>query len=486
MNKDYPQELTSNPVEAYIVGLFWKHPEFYLDYGEERISQNTFSYDIWWYYFSLGRHMRMRENKLIFDDIAVDTTLTKFAERWCERYEEYGGYQIVQELMEEVNEDNFDSYYDELKKLETLRKFHDKDFPIVKNIEKFKTMTWQQVADYWEYQVNDIVINVETGVDSYNLCEGLDKRIKEADEKPDVGLPLYNFPILNSLFQGCAKGHLYEFGMLSGEGKSSFACATFIMSVLEHEEKLGIIINEESKSTWQNLMISTVLKYKFNYKFDRQRWLQGKFSEEEKEMLQKAVDYLENAKQKKLITFIPLTTYDMGMVRKLIKKQKLLGVSMFILDTFKSVAHGGDNSWKQFMDAAQDLYDICKSEENGGLNIHLFVTTQLSKSAVGKRYLTKEDMGGSKGIIDVASVVMESRKWRDDEKSIGKYPLKVWNYDKEGNRLDIELNDDNTYYIFWVSKNRRGRQDPFQVVALCDLSCNYWKEVGMTRIPQMD
>lgn len=485
MSKEYPQELISNPVEAYIVGLFWKHPDLYLDYDENRISKETFTQKIWWFYFLLGKQMRIKENKLVFDDIAVETTLAKFSDKWRDKYEDYGGFQVIQELIEEVNKDNFDSYYDELKKLETLRRLYDKDFAVIKNIDTFQKMTHQQIMDYWDLQLNEIFLNADVGVKVFDLCENIEEHIQQADKKPSVGLPLYNMPILNSQFQGLGLGCVYELGLHSGRGKTRFICSAILMSALEHNEKVTILANEQGLRDYRNIFISTVLKNKFNYNFNGQRWLQGNFNSEEKKMLKQVTEYLEDTNKKNLISFIPLPKQDYGLIKKIVKKQALLGNSYICLDTFKSEA-GQDQSWEKFMDAAMEIDEISRPTENGGMNVNTFMTLQLSKTTLGTRYLTESAVGISKNVMDIATVQLLGRKIREDERTYGKYPLEVWNYDSQGNKYEIKLDDTKTYYIFWVTKNRRGITDFCQFVMQVDLSCNYWKEIGITKIPQID
>jgi hypothetical protein len=300
-------------------------------------------------------------------------------------------------------------------------------------------------------------------------------------------LPLKNFSILTALFQGIARVCLYEFGMHSGKGKSSFACATLVLSAIEQGEKICIIANEEGIESWMNLLITTILKYMFDYGFDRQRWLQGRFSDEEKEMLNKAVEYLEDVRNKELLIFAPLQTYKMDIVKKIIKKHTFLGCNYYVFDTFKQDKAGNNdgNGWQAMMNNAMDLYDICKPVENGGLNIGLFVTFQLSKLSLNKRYLDEGDFGISKGIIDCASVAVLSRAIRPDERTGGKYPLEVYKYEND-QKVIVKLSDKKTYYIFWIVKNRRGKTNPYQVVAEVSLDHNYFNEIGMTFIPTIE
>lgn len=487
MEKKYPVELTelSNPIESYIVGLFWKYPELYFDYDDDKINKYTFVSDVWRFYFFLGKYLKVNEGKTILDDIAVELGLDKFNSKWKEKYEKYGGYEIIQELLPEVNINNFDGYYNELKKWELLRKLYDKDFPVLKNIEKFKKMQTQQIIDYFDYQLNEAFINSDIETKVYNLCSDLDKHIEEADKKPAVGLPLYNMNLLNGLFQGLGRGCVYQFGLHSGKGKTRFACSAILMSALKKGEKTTIIANEQGIKDFRNILLTTVLKYEFNYDFDSQRWLQGKFTETEKQMLNKAKQYLKYAEEKEIISFVPLVKYQMNLVKKIIKKQVFRGHNYFIFDTFKNEV-GNDKDWKTFMDSAHELDDIAKPVENGGLNINIFTTMQLTKGSINKRYLDEGDVGISKNVIDIATVQFMGRKIREDERSYGKHPLQVWNYDKQGNKIDIMLDDNKIYYIFWVTKNRRGMTDPWQIVVETDLAVNYWKEMGITKIPRDD
>ena len=59
-----------------------------------------------------------------------------------------------------------------------------------------------------------------------------------------------------------------------------------------------------------------------------------------------------------------------------------------------------------------DLYDVVKPAAK---NVALFVTYQLGKASVKMRYLTNNEIGQAKNILDVFSVNLMMRKPFEDE-----------------------------------------------------------------------
>ena len=111
--------------ESYLVGLFWANPDLYYTFGEDKINHKTFANRIWQLYFYLGKELS-NTGKKIFDDITVEEYVSK-TKKMQKSYMEYGEYLTIQEVMEEVRgkEENFDGYYDEVKKYNMLRSLYE-------------------------------------------------------------------------------------------------------------------------------------------------------------------------------------------------------------------------------------------------------------------------------------------------------------------------------------------------------------------------
>ena len=94
-------------------------------------------------------------------------------------------------------------------------------FPVSDRLSELADMSLDDIYDEYEAKLNHLFINAETGVSSYNLCDGVHELLEELDKGKNVGLPLYNSPILNKEIGGNLEGHITMLGALSGIGKTT-------------------------------------------------------------------------------------------------------------------------------------------------------------------------------------------------------------------------------------------------------------------------
>ena len=86
------------------------------------------------------------------------------------------------------------------------------------------------------------------------------------------------------------------------------------------------------------------------------------------------------------------------------------------------------------------------------------------------------------------SVNLMMRRPYDDEYKDGKHSIKCWQFlgsnlnSKKSFELDKEKNKN--YMITFITKNRFGDTDRFQVLSECDLSTNIYKDIGYCNVPQ--
>ena len=154
--------------------------------------------------------------------------------------------------------------------------------------------------------------------------------------------------------------------------------------LINDEENICIMINEEDEVKWRKELLTYYANNKFGGNFQKKRWREGGFTEAERELLYKSANYLKELKSRKNLTIIPLPKYRTDLAVKIIRKYKGLGVSYFILDTFKSDADDdSDVKWSRMADAMVKLYDTVKPVAK---NVHLWVTLQLSKGSIQQRY----------------------------------------------------------------------------------------------------
>lgn len=473
MNKDILNYKLS--CEANIVSALWKEPEFYNTY--DYLQLNDFYYNEWKVYWIIGKEIYTKEDKQILDEVTVGLYLEKHP-KLKKKYEEYGGYDTIEKAMAYVNVENLDGYVKELFKWNKVMELESKGYPIEPRIKQINDMSLEEVYNLFEAEINHIFSNVETEVKTYNLCEGLHELIKHCDEGNDVGFPI-NAPLVNDEVNGNMLGNITILGGLSGTGKTTLTIEFLFPTIIEHDEKLVMVINEQDILKIRKEMLTWVANNIYGGDFDKKRLRQGKFTEDELELLKMSADWLEEKKDRKNITIIPLQSYSVSILSKVIKKYTALGVKYFVLDTFKASDNAKGDTWQVMMDDMRKLYDLVKPVNK---NVHLWATVQLKKGSISSRYLTTDNIGLSKNIIDVASTVLLMRAMREDEKE----NLQVFRFAGKNNKtkIPVRLDIDKHYIIIFIDKNREGTARRFQIVAELDLANNTYKEVGITVISE--
>lgn len=481
--KNKIKEITK-PIEANIVGILWKEPNLYFDYPE--LNKDMFNNPVWKFYYTIGLKIANKGiNKI--DEVAAEIYL-KEHDKAYEKYNEYGGFQTIDKLLDFVSVENINGYIEDLKKWSALYSVVENLSIDEKVIEDVMDMNVNELYDYFNAQVNNIFINVDDGVDSHRLQDGIDEVIKEADQGMNVGMPIPS-EILNNEIGGVMRGQIILVGGLSGAGKTTITIQLMLSALFEQEEAGVIMLNEQDRKKWQQEMLTWIINNKLLQKgdkpFNKIRWREGNFTKQEKEYLYAAKDYLEQKMKNNEIILTHFKSYSREKAERVIRKYASLGIKNFVLDTFKISSNRNNNEafWLSMQEDMRKFDDLIKPSN---LNVSLWVTLQLQKGSVFKRYLTSDDIGMAKNVLDVASVSLLIRRLRNDEYKGEKNEIKVIKpvtseSMKSGRMVDLDRNKQ--YVIIFIDKNRNGRSQEFQIVAEQNLGYLTYKEVGVCEIP---
>ncbi len=466
--------------EANVVSTFYKNPELYYTY--DKLNLKSFHNNVWRVYYIIGYDIVIKENKKVLDDITVGLYLEKHL-KLKQKYDEYGGYDTIDKAKEYVKEENISGYINELNKWNAVLQLIARRFPIHDKIKEFVDMSAENIYDSYEAQLNHVFVNVEESIESHNLCEGIHDLLKKLDKGENIGMPLYNSPILNKEIGGNLQGHVTMLGALSGEGKTTLTIELLLPQILHYNEKICIMINEEDVSKWRKELIVWVANNIFKKELKKYVLRDGGFSKEEWELLKKCADWIEEKKENRNITIIPFPKYTAKLAIKTIKKYSALGCKYFVLDTMKiSSDVKTDLQWQAMTKDSVDIYDTIKP---AGKNVHIWITYQLGKAATTKRYYNNDSIGIAKNIVDICSTNLMIRKPFDDEYEGEKNELKCYRLEGKNKltRIPFKLDKDKHYTIIFITKNRFGATNNFQIIAENDLSTNTYKEAGITKVP---
>ena len=385
-------------------------------------------------------------------------------------FERRGGYDSIKEITDLLNLGNLDVYYDELAKNNLLLRLHSRGFNVIQNIDKFKDMSAEEVYDYMEFQLADTSIGKIEKAQIKNLSDGYEEFIKAWDSESDVGFDI-GLKMLNYRLLGVHKKNLLLHLAGIGIGKTTSAIAWYVIPAIIKGNNVCIIANEQNESEWRQMLLSTVLFNTLNKHvkgLDRHKMLTGGFTEEQKDALREAEEWLKNCAGK--VAFVETQNYDTTYLKKIIARQSKVGYSLFLCDTVKPMDDASDKAWGQFSEVAKSLFLAAKKYD-----VAVIATMQLSAEAMSRKYLDITCIGKSKATAETASSVVMFRPITKDEKS----KILAVTYDKNDKTQKEEkaLEQDKDYIMIFTPKNRFGSVSP-QIIAERNMNFNTYKEVG--------
>lgn len=472
--------------EANIVSIIYKKPDVLYD---GNLVLEDFSNNVWRVYFQIAYDIILIERKNTLDDITVGIYLEKHSKLRA-KYDEYGGFQMIQRAMQYIKVENFDGYVTELRKWKAVLGLCKRGFPVSDRLSDFSDMSAEDIYKEYEAFLNHTFVNTSEDVKSYNVFDNMYNFIEELNSSSEVGLPFYNSNILTAETGGFnINGNIYGLGAGSGVGKSTMAFNYLVPSAIEQNQKIVFIINEEDERKMKKELLiwvaNNIFKTKDNELLQKRTIRDGNLSEKTLSRLKQAADWIEQKKDEHILTVIPLERYSVKTVVKIIKKySSAFGVKIFVLDTLKeSFDANTDEIYKSMMRDMVVLYDTVKPSAK---NVGLFVTYQLGKGSLKMRHFTNNEIGQAKSIIDVMSVNLMMRRPYEDEYEGGSKELECFRLDGKHNKtkLPFKLKKDTNYMIMFVTKNRFGETDTYQIISECDLSTNIYRDIGYCCVPQ--
>ena len=210
---------------------------------------------------------------------------------------------------------------------------------------------------------------------------------------------------------------------------------------------------------------------------NRQKFLYGKFTDEDKEALKKATEWL--AQYKGNLKFVELNDYSIENIRRIIKKYSKMGFGTMIIDTLKPESEDSDKAWGKFSETAKELFLLAKQND-----IAMLCTAQLSTNSYGRKYLDVNAIGKSRAIAEVCGQIIMFRSLQAEEKE----KMKVWRHKRDANTGKllsqtemVPLDMEKDYICLFIVKNRYGRGN-VQLVYERNMAFNTYIELGFTEV----
>ena len=472
--------------ESNIVAILYKAPE---EMYNVNLCLEDFSNNIWKVYWQIAYDIIIVEKKNVLDDITIGIYLNKHDEL-RKKYLEYGGYDTISSAMGYVHVENLHGYITELKKWKAVIELCKRGFPVKDRLSDYADLTEEQIYNEHEAYLNHIFANSSFEVKSYNVFDDMHKFIEELNEGSESGMPLYNAELLSSEIGGFnLNGHIYGLGAGSGVGKSTMVFNYLVPSAIEFHQQIVMIINEEDERKMRRELLIWVANniYKdelkrCNIEVKKRTLRDGNINAETLALLKKCADWIEEKKEEKILTVIPLERYSVNTVIKIIRKYASMGCRIFVLDTLKESCDAKtDDIWRSMMRDMVTLYDVIKPSAK---NVGLFVTYQLGKGSLKMKYLTNNEIGQAKSIVDVMSVnLMMRRPYEDEYGSLQCYTYKG-THNKTKTVFTLDKEEHKHPMITFITKNRFGVTGGDQILSSCDLSTNVCEDIGYCMVTQ--
>jgi replicative DNA helicase len=475
---EYNELLTANRemVEANFIFCLYRNPDLYGEYEKEvRADRDLLTADGKFYY-SLGYEMYKKGYKS-FDDASIfsyvegnDVLKNGFTRR--------GGYKTVEEIKKILNEENIETYYDDLAKSNMLLKLNDKGFDVVSELDKFKKMNTKNLHDYFEYQLDNVFLGRGAGVKIEDL-DFEDGFIEACDDGEEMGLSYASTcPLLNFHTLGLHRSNVQIFAGFSGTGKTSFCINSYILPILDQGEKVIIVANEMNKRAWQHILMATILSQKLGYfGLPRKKQKMGGLTQEQKDKMNEAKEYY-NKHYKGRLKFAKIYDYSIDDVKKIIRKMAKQGFNYTCYDTFKSEDSASAQMTGELIESSKQLLQVAEKE-----NVGIIITMQLAIYMENTRYLSAACLSGAKGVKEVVSELVLTRQIWEDELNGEKYDIKPYRFKKDSSgkyttiKEEIILKPDKKYMVVFLDKTRNDEGDTTLLYQF-DGAWNKWTEIG--------
>ena len=473
-------EANREQTEASFVFCLWKDPQLYDDYKNVNVgTDKSLICEDPVFYFLVGRGIRQQGFSNI-DNITLDTYLAD-KPGLRKRYIELNGWEACKRMMNLVDTENVDGFYDQIAKMNSLKILVTKFDEMLSNPERFKNSTNEEVYETFEYLNNSVALTTGNTSKVESLVAD-EKYIDDLDSGMGVGIQYDKVAkILNSLTLGLPIGDMYLLAAHSGSYKTSWLFNNMVLPIAENGYKICIISNEMTVNAYKNLLLIHVLVTDLNYwGISRKKLKTGHFTKEEKDMLLKATK-IEEEKYAN-IQFVKLFESDTSLLLKYIKKLARSGTKAFIYDTMKSSDESGNDNklWQTLVMDSRRIFQTVNKEQ-----VCFVASFQLALYTLNQRYLDASCLSSSKQIKECVSELVLARQIWDDEYPGEKYDCEPYRYKKTESgkyiKVPVQIDKEKTYIIMFLDKTRndeRGQTLIYQVNG----GYNTWQEVGYCTI----
>ena len=470
------QLLKSRPaIECNFVFSLWKEPSLFDDYGPLINPESDLKSKDGALYFEIVSGI-IKRGFVSVDNMSVASYLMEHDDLKAE-FGRRGGYLTVIEILDTIQPENIDGYYDELVKSNMLISLSNSGFDIKSKIDHYLTLTSEEIYDEIELSLSDTCAPGAEKSQAEDLSQGYGPYIEEWNAGHMHGTPT-GYTLLNERLLGVHKKNLLLHMAHIGNGKTTSAIQFYVLPAIQAGQDVCIIANEQDVSEFRQMILSTVVCNFVGFRdINRSKFISGGYSQAQMEAMYSGQQWL--MEQPGKIRMIETKDYSINNVRKIVKKYSKQNCSLFIFDTLKPMIESADRAWAEFSEVAKQLFLLAKK-----CDVAIVATAQLSSESMSRRYLDLSCVGKSRAIAETATQVVMFRSVSKSE--IENDKIKAYIYDDPNNKYDkkmreIPLDIDKDYIVLFTPKNRFGSVGP-PIIYERNMDYNSLTEIGFTDI----
>jgi replicative DNA helicase len=464
------KKYSNQQVENDFIGVVFKSHSVYSDVLKRITPHHDFNSEVCQRLFDF-----LKDCKTHYSSNITQQTFGAYmaqSEDKKEFYESMRGWATIERLMNNVDEQSYKKYFNQLKKFSLMRKFYLQGFPVEKitKLKDYEHMTPEQLVKVMQHNLVHISTQIQLGSDAVLLGSDARSKILNLRENPDIGFNIANFDIMTMMLRGFRRGKLSLFGALSNLGKSRFMLNLAVFQAIYNKTPVLVIMNETDELDAFLCQMTTILNnplYGFNLNI-RENVMANNLYEGE-EQFQSVMEVAQFLEREANIYFIETTQYSDSDLRREIDKYVVgKGVELVFYDTLKN----NDSDYALLKKTAQFLRDTAVE-----LNISVVASFQASDDTnlIAPHDITSMNIASAKQIMHFAdSMFMFNLVKKENHRKYN--VLHAFEKPMIGEGQTTTLNDQKTYYYFKHLKNRAGakRDLMFEV----DLDYNRWVEEG--------
>lgn len=496
--------------EIMSIGCIYKNPELLLEVEKVINSEYYYSDPVTKFLYNSATILYNREQK--FTEKSVTVFMSEEEDRLA-KFRSFGGYSVVQSFIDLVDLDNFNSYFEELKKFALCREMEAKGFNTekIRSSKKFQIATANDIYYHIKGIVDNVHTNILTQVEIDYITNNMNGLIMGYLETPSMGAQT-PFSTFNNLFRGFRTKTHFSLGMISNAGKTRLLVRLAAYNAIIQKNKTMLLLNEMSAEEVKiALLVTCINNQEFKplhgidiEKCEREISLglykdsNGEFIYREKDefgdFIENVEDYhlrlMMNSREYRDVLLVSAWIeenggnnlavidvsgrYDDKSLETQIRKNCRLGFKYIFYDTLKSDMDAiGD--WGQFKKTATLLTELAKNED-----VFLYSSIQLTDDSenVAPLDLNSNVIANAKQIRHVLDSLVLCKEIEPDQAKKYMYYSTEKGYG-ENTKMALPLPEcggSDKLYAFVVSKNRAGEKRKILVKVNLDTNC--WDSIG--------